>query len=152
MNASRTDQGPGARRRRGVGLGIPILISTVVGAAVLSVAWVSGWGDDCGGVLPGCGNLRNAGERAVSVQATGASAVEEPDSTLIAPGQRGVLVGVTNHVRVDAGECLIVDGGPFWQARTVIDRTAQDTGVWHRIDDWGARVTLHEGDCTGPDR
>ncbi|WP_186806243.1 hypothetical protein [Microbacterium aerolatum] len=53
-------------------------------------------------------------------------------------------------VVVAAGQCLIVEGGPSWDARTVIDRTAAATGVLHPIDDWGARVQLHDDAC--PDR
>ncbi|WP_193597858.1 MULTISPECIES: hypothetical protein [Micrococcales] len=69
---------------------------------------------------------------------------------VVAAGQRVLLGGSSNELHVDAGQCLIVEGGPSWDARTVIDRTAAATGVLHPIDDWGARVQLHDDAC--PDR
>ena len=62
-----------------------------------------------------------------------------------------VLLGYwRNGKGIDRGQCLVVEGGPFWDALTVIDRTTEATRVWHPVDNWGARVQLHDGACSEP--
>lgn len=135
------------RGRRGL-TWATFLLSGLAVAGVLGVAWVTGFGDPCGGPLPGCGNLRNAGDLPVTVQAiTSTPAGDQVSTAVVVSDERGVLRGATNEVRVEAGHCLIVEGGPFWDARSVIDRTTESTGVWHPVDEWGAWVTLHDGPC-----
>jgi len=119
---------------------LPLLAVT----GILVVAWTAGVGGTCGGPVPGCGSLRNAGDVPVTVRAV----IDQSDSeTLVEGGKQVLLGGWRNEVRVDYGQCLVVEGGPFWDARTVIDRTADATGVWHPVDDWGAQVQLHNGPC-----
>jgi hypothetical protein len=134
------------RGRRGSTLAVFVLPLLAV-TGVLTVAWTTGLGDPCGGPVPGCGSLRNAGDTPVTVRA-----VTDPSDTemVVAAGERVLLGGTVNEVRVEAGHCLIVEGGPFWDARTVIDQTVSASGSWHPIDDWGARVYAVPGDC--PDR
>ncbi|POH71256.1 hypothetical protein C3B59_01220 [Cryobacterium zongtaii] len=131
------------RGRRGVTpavLALPLLAV----AGILGVAWTFGVEDACGGPVPGCGSLRNAGDIPVTVRAV----IDQPDTeTLVGGGARALLGGWSNGVRVDRGQCLTVEGGPFWDTLTVIDRTTEATGVWHPVDDWGARVQLHDRPC-----
>jgi hypothetical protein len=116
-------------------------------AGILVVAWTAGVGDTCGGPVPGCGSLRNAGDIPVTVRAV----IDQSDTeTLVEGGERVLLGDWRNGVRVDHEQCLVVEGGPFWDALTVIDRTTEATGVWHPVDDWGARVQLHDGACPEP--
>ncbi len=116
-------------------------------AGILVVAWTAGIEDTCGGPVPGCSSLRNAGDIPVTVRAV----IDQPDTeTLVEGGERVLLGDWRNGVRVDHGQCLVVEGGPFWDALTVIDRTTEATGVWHSVDDWGARVQLHAGACPEP--
>jgi len=113
-------------------------------AGILVVAWTVGVEDTCGGPVPGCSSLRNAGDIPVTVRAI----IDQSDTeTLIERGERVLLGDWRNGVRVDHGQCLVVEGGPFWDALTVIDRTTELTGVWHPLDDWGARVQLHDWAC-----
>ena len=116
-------------------------------AGILVVAWTAGVGDTWGGPVPGCSSLRNAGDNPVPVRAV----IDQSDTeTLVEVGERVLLGDWRNGVRVDHGQCLVVEGGPFWDALTVIDRTTEATGVWHPIDDWGARLQLHAGACPEP--
>lgn len=144
-SAALAPDSPRAKRsRRGLTpavLALPLIALT----GVLIVAWASGLGDACGGPLPGCGNLRNAGEAPVTVREVVGQSRTEVD---VATGERVMLGGSSNEVRVDPGQCLVVEGGPFWDSRTVIDRTAATAEVvWHSVDDWGAWVYLREGEC-----
>lgn len=116
-------------------------------AGSLVVAWNAGVEDTCGGPVPGCSSLRNAGDIPVTVRAV----IDQSDTeTLVEGGERVLLGDWRNGVRVDHEQCLVVEGGPFWDALTVIDRTTEATGVWHPVDDWGARVQLHDGACPEP--
>ena len=121
--------------------GLPLVALT----GALAVALVLPGSNTCGGPITGCGNLRNAGEIRVEIQPAGGTADE--GTVTVQPGERVLLVGTASDVRVDAGQCLIVEGGPFWDARTDIDRVAEATGLWHEVDDWGARVRLRDGPC-----
>ena len=135
------------RGRRGFAWGT-LLLPAIAVAGVLGVSWVSGVGDTCGGAVPGCGNVRNAGDVPVTVRAlTPTAGAEEVTTTVVSPEERALLRGVVNEVRAEAGQCLLAEGGPFWNARTVIDRTADTTGAWHLVDDWGARLILRDGIC-----
>lgn len=135
---------PTPRRRRGRLPAAVLVLPLVAVAGILSVAWTAGLGEQCGGPLPGCGILRNTGDTPVTVRAFVDDAVTE---SVVGSGDRLMLRGVGNEVRVDAGQCLILEGGPFWNARTVIDRTQTPTGHWYPVDDWGARVQLHADSC-----
>lgn len=107
------------RGRRGsklVAFGLPLLAVT----GVLTVAWTTGLGDSCGGPVPECGSLRNAGDTPVTVREVAADPGSDTES-VVAAGERVLLGGVVNELRVDARQCLLVEGGPFWDARTVID-------------------------------
>ncbi|MDJ0348955.1 hypothetical protein [Cryobacterium sp. PH29-G1] len=116
-------------------------------AGILVVAWTAGVEDTCGGPVPGCSSLRNAGDIPVTVRAV----IDKSDTeTLVEGGERVLLGDWRNGVRVDHEQCLVVEGGPFWDALTVIDRTTETTGVWHPVDDWGARLHLHDGACPEP--
>lgn len=117
--------------------------------AVLVIPLVTPAASTCGGGIPGCGSLRNAGETAVVVEFAqrGGDGVEDKTEREVQAGERALLIGDANAVFVDAGQCLKVDGGPFWTATSYTDRTGQDTGEWHPIDDWGARVTLGSERC-----
>lgn len=112
-------------------------------AGVLTVAWFISDAEGCGGPVPGCGTLQNVGEVPVTVRAE-----SETGATPVESGDRVPLRGAHPAVWVDAGQCLTADGGPFWDARAVIDRTEEATGVWHPIDDWGARVQLRDDGCS----
>lgn len=140
------DSQPVRRGRRGSTVAVVVLPLLAV-TGILAVAWTVGVGDRCGGPLPGCGSLRNAGDNPVTVREVTDQSVTD---VVVAAGQRVLLGGSSNELHVDAEQCLIVEGGPSWDARTVIDRTAAATGVLHPIDDWGARVQLHDDAC--PDR
>lgn len=131
----------GHRGRTFALFGLPLL--AVVG--VLAVSLVIPGSNTCGGPVPGCGNLRNAGPVPMDIQAAGGTA--DVGTVTVQPRERVLLFGTVSEVRVDAGQCLIVEGGPFWNARTDIDRVAEPTGLWHAIDDWGARVHLRDGPC-----
>ncbi|KGJ74472.1 hypothetical protein GY21_10570 [Cryobacterium roopkundense] len=114
---------------------------------ILVVAWTAGVEDTCGGPVPGCSSLRNAGDIPVMVRAV----IDQYDTeTLVEGGERVLLGDWRNGVRVDHGQCLVIEGGPFWDALTVIDRTTEATGVWHPFDDWGAWLWLHGGACPEP--
>ena len=116
-------------------------------SAILLVAWNAGVGGTCGGPVPGCGSVHNAGDIPVTVRAV----IDQPETeTLVEAGTQTLLGDWRSGVRVNDGQCLFVEGGPFWDALTVIDRTTDSTGVWHPIDDWGAQVQLHNGPCPDP--
>lgn len=135
------------RGRRGLTWATFLLPAFAV-AGVLGVAWAAGVGDSCGGPLPGCGNVRNAGNLPATVQSTNLTASDGGYLTsVVAPGERAVLWGAQNEVWVEAEQCLIADGGPFWDARTITDRSAEPAGRWYRVDDWGARLHLFDGVC-----
>ena len=130
--------------------GLPISSAAVFALPLLAlagfvvVARTAGVEGTCGGPVPGCSSLRNAGDIPVTVRAV----IDQSDTqTLIAGGERVLLGDWRNGVRVDHEQCLVVEGGPFWDALTVIDRTTEATGVWHPVDDWGARLELHDGAC-----
>lgn len=131
----------GHRGRTFALLGLPLLAV----AGVLAVSLVIPGSDTCEGPIPGCGNLRNAGQIPVDIQAAGGTA--DVGTVTVQPGERMLLFGPVSEVRVDAGQCLTVEGGPFWTARTDIDWVAEPTGPWHAIDDWGARVHLRDWPC-----
>lgn len=139
--ADDTGSARGHRGRTFALLGLPLLAV----AGVLAVSLVIPGADTCGAPIPGCGNLRNAGQIPVDIQAAGGTA--DVGTVTVQPGQRVLLFGPATEVRVDAGQCLTVEGGLFWNARTDIDRVAEPTGLWHTIDDWGARVHLRDGPC-----
>ena len=131
------------RGRRGSTVAMLVLPLLAV-TGILSVAWTVGVGDRCGGPLPGCGSLRNAGDNPVTVR----EVTDQTVTHVIVPaGQRVLLGGSSNELHVEAGQCLLVEGGPFWDARTVIVQSAETTGMSHPIDDWGARVQLHHDAC-----
>lgn len=136
-----------ARRVRRVSTAVVFALPLLAVAGILVVAWTAGVGDTCGGPVPGCGSLRNAGDIPLTVRAV----IDQSDTkTLVEGGERVLLGDWRNGVWVDHEQCLVVEGGPFWDALTVIDRTTEATGVWHPVDDWGARVQLHDGACPEP--
>lgn len=137
-----------ARRRRRRWAAAVLVLPMLVLTGVLAVAWAAGTGGTCSGPVPGCASLRNAGDIPVTVSPTSTTSDGESSSaTVVPPGEREVLRGTANDVRVETGQCLIVDGGPLWNARTIIDRTDAANGVWHPVDEWGARVQMHNGAC-----
>jgi len=132
--------------RRGSALAVFVL-PLVALSAILLVAWNAGVGGTCGGPVPGCGSVRNAGGIPVTVRAV----IDQSETeTLVEGGKQVLLGGWRSGVRVDYGQCLVVEGGPFWNVLTVIDRSTDWTGVWQPIDDWGAQVQLHNGPCPDP--
>ena len=140
---------PTSRRRLWAVFGLPILVVT----GVLAIGWFSGLGNTCGGPVPGCGALRNAGSIPVTVRGvaeqSGAVAERSGTEVEVAGGERVLVDARSSQVRVDPGQCLVVDSGPLWNISTVIDRSTESARVWHPIDDWGARVRLHDGECQG---
>jgi hypothetical protein len=55
--------------------------------------------------------------------------------------RKRVLLGDwSNGKGIDRGQCLVVEGGPLWDALTVIDRTTEATRVRHPVHNRGARV------------
>lgn len=133
------------RGRRGLTLAALLGLPAAGVAAILTGIVVPPGGGDCGGPLPGCGNLRNAGEAPVTVQATHTDGTVT--TSTVPPGQRGVLTGVTNAVAVEPGTCLTVDAGPFWTATTHVSTPPHSERQWVPIDDWGARVQVATGFC-----
>ena len=134
------------RGRRGSTLAVFVLLPVAL-SGILVVAWNAGVGGTCGGPVPGCGSVRNAGGIPVTVRAV----IDQSETeTLVEGGKQVLLGGWRSGVRVDYGQCLVVEGGPFWNALTVIDRATETTGVWHPIDDWGAQLQLHNGPCPDP--
>lgn len=119
---------------------VPLLLLT----GVLLVSQFTPNADPCAGGVPGCGSVRNAGDTAVTLQATDGGDVRTIE---VPAGERVVMSSDTSAIRVEPDQCLMVEGGPFWSAVSYTDRTGQDTGVWHPIDDWGARVHLATGSC-----
>jgi hypothetical protein len=141
----------GSHRPSWAVLALPLLVVT----GILVVAWISGSENTCGGPVPGCASLRNAGDIPVTVRtATGQSDTgkeedkERVEEVSVAGGERVLLSG-WGDVRVSPEQCLVVEAGPLWDVLTVIDRTTDATGIWHPVDDWGARVQLHDGECPG---
>ena len=106
---------------------------------------------DCGGPVPGCGNILNSGDIPIVIERTttapDGNAQALPRTFTVAPGERAILLGATNAVRVDADQCLTIEGGPFWTAVTHIEQATDAPGVWMPIDEWGARVHLTGGPC-----
>ncbi|MFE7843567.1 hypothetical protein ACFUTX_00075 [Microbacterium sp. NPDC057407] len=146
-SAAPTPVPPRVRRgRRGLPWYLFVLPAIAV-AGVLGVAWISGVTDACGGPVPGCGSIRNTGEHPVTVRALTPADGNQAMTYQVPPDDRALLLGAVNEVWVDAGQCLLADGGPFWNVPTIIDRTGDETGAWHPVDDWGARVHLHDGPC-----
>lgn len=101
--------GPHRARRGRRGPTWPVfLLPAVAVCAVLGVGWVSGFGDRCGGPVPGCGNLRNAGDVPVTIRAlTPSPGGTETQTMTVAPQERAALTGVVNEVRVEAGQCRV---------------------------------------------
>jgi len=148
---ARADTQPG-RRRPPIGLAV-IVLPLLALAGVLVFALLAPGPRTCGGAVPGCAALRNAGELPVTVETLvgEVDGVDERQENVVAAGARVLLTGESNAVRVDAGQCLRVGGGPFWTAASVTDRVGQDAGQWQVIDDWGARVQLESGRCPTED-
>lgn len=150
-----TKSGRSARGAQLVTLAFGLPLVALIG--VLVVLLVSPGPQSCGGSVPGCGSLRNAGDLPVLIRSapplpvraeTGVA--DEQATHTVSPGERALLVGETTDVWVEAGQCLSVEGGPLWSALAQIDRVSESTGAWHPIDDWGARVQLSEGRCEQP--
>ena len=140
------ERGRGGRWRLLGLFGLPLV--ALVG--VLTVAAVTHDGD-CGGPVPGCGNLLNAGEIHILIErittSSGGDEQTLPRTSTVPAGERAILLGVTNAVRVDPGQCLTVEAGPFWTALTQVEQASDEPGRWVPIDEWGARVHLTDGPC-----
>lgn len=136
------------RRRTPTGLAV-IVLPLLALAGVLVFALLAPGPHTCGGAVPGCASLRNAGELPVTVETLvgQVDGEDERQENVVAAGARVLLTGESNAVRVDAGQCLRVGGGPFWTTVSFTDRVGQDAGQWQVIDDWGARVQLESGRC-----
>lgn len=68
----------------------------------------------------------------------------------LAPG--GFSGGITpqkdwDAVWVPKGHCLKTMGGPGQSIPGWNNRTGSNTGIWHKIDDFGAYVWLKKGSC-----
>jgi len=137
-------------RARGVGRGpllfaLPLLALVATLAATQSVSA----NDPCGGPIPGCSSLSNAGSLPVTVRAVTSDRAERPRLVTVDAGKRAQLLAPANEVHVEAGQCLVVEGGPWWSTRTKVDQLESARGRWHTIDDWGARVRLSASGCPG---
>ncbi len=140
------------KRPRYTGIAVTVLpLLAVVGA--LAIAFFASGSGTCDGAVPGCGVLNNTGEIPVTIEALTVDADGEQvrSEYVAAAGARALLFGETSAVRVDAGQCLRVDGGPLWSTSSVTDRVDQDAGLWYEIDGWGARVQLANGSCPSED-
>ncbi len=76
---------------------LPLLAVT----GILVVAWTVGVGDRCGGPLPGCGSLRNAGDTLVTVREVTDQSTTE---VAVTAGHRVLLGGSSNLLEADAGK------------------------------------------------
>lgn len=136
---------PPTRARGGRGHPLTLFgIPTAVAVLLLGAAFFAPGGADCGGPIPGCGSLRNAGDLPITVQTTHLDG--DQTTFTVATGERALLTGLTNAVAVNPGHCLTIDGGPFWTATSTVQSDPDQT-MWVPIDDWGARVHLVQGHC-----
>lgn len=150
--ADRNDTVRRSIRGSGVGRGTPSLVLPLLAlVGTLAATQLVSANERCGGPIPGCSALSNAGELAVTVRAAASgTAAERPQRPLtVEAGTRAHLLAPANEIRVDAGQCLLVEGGPWWTTRTLVDRLGSARGQWHVIDDWGARVRLSDSACPG---
>ena len=114
------------RGRRGSTVAVLVLPLLAV-TGILSVAWTVGVGDRCGGPLPGCGSLRNAGDNPVTLREVTDQSVTE---VVVAAGQRVLLGVLFREVVVDpadgwGSDCgvvpvVIVEVQPAWQRRAAL--------------------------------